>query len=87
MKKISQKIKLWKMKSMLENPEALSDDAYIVLYKDGTYERYLNKSDVYSILSHDNYKPVYTIFDMSDRFIIDRDILVEPIKDEHKKDE
>lgn len=82
MKKIVQKIKLRKFGSHL-SPEAIEQlhgTDFMVVYYDGSWERAYFTTDLVEILRNDHIKKVLHIFDMADRIVIDRDVLID-IKD------
>lgn len=82
MKKICQTIKLRKYKTKIVE-EALKiypEHSYLIWYKDGTAKCIDFKDDLIEVLSKDHIRPIRYIFDMTDRIILDRDILID-IKD------
>ena len=77
MKKICRKLKLRKFKTEIMEKINLPSLDYIVLFQDGTYEYCIGKDEVYSLLEKDHIKHIKCIFDMNDRFCIDRDIIID----------
>lgn len=83
MNKIQQYIKLRRMINE-KNKEALKQLKgydFLVWYQDNTCEEVF-KDDLIYTLKHDREKPIRYIFDMADRIIVDRQIIVKEIKDE-----
>lgn len=78
MKKIIQTIKLRKFRTELNksNLKGITDNDFLVWYKDGTCERAYSKYDLINILEKDHIKPIQYIFEMNDRIIVDRDIKI-----------
>lgn len=78
MKKIMQTIKLRKYKAHLlkETIEKLEGQDFLIWYKDNTAEEVLNKWDLLEKIEKDHVKPIKYIFDMTDRIILDRNILI-----------
>lgn len=78
MKSICREIKLRKLKSgiMTESWEALAGNEFIVVFSDGTTEHCLNKSELYSCLEKDHIKHIRYIFDMTDRIVLERNIII-----------
>lgn len=73
MKKIIQTIKLRRLKTEF-NKEIIEDqnkNEFLVLFRDGTC-----KDDLIDILRKDHIKPIRYVFSMSDRIVLDRDILI-----------
>ena len=82
MKKIVQTIKLRKLKTEVNKEiiEAQNENEFLVWFKDDTCEEVHGKDVLINILSKDHIKPIRYIFSMSDRIVVDRDILVHPIE-------
>lgn len=78
MRKIIQTIKLRRLKTEFNKEiiEAQNKNEFLVLFKDGTCKEVDFKDDLIDILSKDHIKPIRYIFSMSDRIIVDRDILI-----------
>ena len=78
MKKIIQTIKLRKFRTELNKSglKGVTDNDFLVWYKDGTCERAYSKYDLINILEKDHIKPIQYVFEMNDRIIIDRDIKI-----------
>lgn len=78
MKRIFQTISLRKLKTSV-NKQALNQlegKEFIVLFNDGEYERVYFKEDLKDILEKDHLRRIYYIFDLTDRIVVDRDILI-----------
>ena len=78
MKSICRKIKLRKLKSgvMAESWKALAGNDFIVIFSDGTTEHCIGRGELYSCLEKDHIKHIRYIFDMTDRIILERDIII-----------
>ena len=79
MKQVCRKLKLKKFKTEI-NKEIFDNwegKDYLVVYQDGSTKHCLDKTEVYHCLEKDHIKPIYCIFDMTDRIIINRDIVVD----------
>ena len=84
-KKIIQTIKLRKLKSAItqESLKNFENKEFYVLYKDGTWEYIMDTYDLRKALEKDHIKPIYYIFDNTDRIIVDRKVLIDTnIKEE-----
>lgn len=78
MKKICRTIKLRKFKTKL-NEESIKDIVctdFIVLFDDGKWLLAYNKDHLRELLEKDHIRSIRYIFDMTDRIIIDRDVLI-----------
>ena len=77
-KKIIQTIKLHKFKTEVNKKiiEEMDESSYLVWYKDGTCKEVNCKDDLIDILRKDHIKPIRYVFSMSDRIVLDRDILI-----------
>ena len=78
MKRIFQTISLRKLKTSV-NKQALNQlegKEFIVLFNDGEYEKVYFKEDLKDILEKDHLRRIYYIFDLTDRIVVDRDILI-----------
>lgn len=78
MKKIIQTIKLRRLKTEF-NKEIIEDqnkNEFLVLFRDGTCKEVNCKDDLIDILRKDHIKPIRYVFSMSDRIVLDRDILI-----------
>lgn len=84
MKKIIQTIKLKKLKTEVNKKfiEEANEGSYLVWFRDNTCEEVYCKDDLISILSRDHIKPVRYIFNMADRIVVDRDIVINTDKNE-----
>ena len=78
LKKIAQTIKLRKYKTKIieESLKLHPSNEYLVWYKDNTTKEAWNKNELISVIEKDHIKPIRYIFDMADRIILDRDIIV-----------
>ena len=79
MKKICRKIKLRKLKSGIqaESWKALEGTDFLVVFSDGTTEHCLNKNELYNCLSKDHIKNIRYIFDMTDRIVLDKTVIID----------
>lgn len=79
MKKIIQTIKLRKFRTELNKSslKSVTDNDFLVWYKNGTCERAYSKYDLINILEKDHIKPIQYIFEMNDRILVDRDIKID----------
>lgn len=79
MKKICRTIKLMKFKSKLneDSVKNLEGTEFIVCFDNGKYERCICKEEVRNFLEKDHINPIRYIFDMTDRILIRRDILID----------
>lgn len=79
MKKVCRKIKLRKLKCEVSKEllEKEIGNESIVLYWDNTYKHCIHKDELYDVLEKDHIKRIRYVFDMTDRIIVDRDILIE----------
>lgn len=77
MKKIIQKIKLKKFRNYIpeECHKDYSCDSFIVLYRNYTFKRIYSKSELIDVIQK-HAKDICYVFDMIDRIILDKDILV-----------
>ncbi len=78
MKKIIQTIKLRRLKTEF-NKEIIEDqnkNEFLVLFRDDTCKEVNCKDDLIDILRKDHIKPIRYVFSMSDRIVLDRDILI-----------
>lgn len=71
MKKLIQKIRLRKFPKVYI--DKISGEEFIILYKDGKYERIWNKEDLIIEIQCRN-RDIYYVFDMADRIILEKDI-------------
>ncbi len=79
MKKIIQTLKLRKFRSEV-HPEMFDKFAgseFVVLYDSGKWERVYFKDDLITILRNDHMNRITYVFDMVERIIIDRDIVID----------
>lgn len=81
MKKIMKTIKLHRFRTELNKSvvDKLAGQEFVVTYQDNTWEKVYYKEDLIPILNRDDKKPIHYIFDMTDRIIVDREILINPI--------
>lgn len=79
MKKICRTIKLRRFKCLVNKEEInkLGGYEFIVCFDDNTYKWCLSKSELYRCLEQDHIKGIRYVFDVLDRMIIDRDVLIE----------
>lgn len=79
MKKIIQTIKLRKFRTELNKSslKGVTDNDFLVWYKNGTCERAYSKHDLINILEKDHIKPIQYVFEMNDRIVVDRDIKID----------
>lgn len=79
MKKICRTIKLMKFKSRLneESIKNIEGNEFLVCFEDNRFERVYFKHDLIGLLEKDHIKPIRYIFDMTDRILIRRDILID----------
>lgn len=78
MKKICRTIKLRKLKSFIdkETLDKLTGSEYIVCFDDDSYKLCLSKTELREWLEKDHIKGISYIFDIMDRIVIDRNVLV-----------
>lgn len=79
MKKVCRTIKLRKYKT-----DVITDyinknnlNTYVVCFDNDSWKYCLSKDELYNILEKDHIKPIRYIFDIQDRIIIDRNILID----------
>ena len=79
MKQVCRYLKLRKLKSGIqkESWEKLEGNEFIVIFSDGTIEHCIGKYELYSCLEKDHIKPIRYIFDMTDRIVINRDVIID----------
>lgn len=79
MKKICRTIKLRKFKSFVNQEMLGKIDGYeyIVCFDDNTYKSCLGKMELRECLEKDHIKSIRYIFDIMDRILIDRDVLID----------
>lgn len=77
MKKICRTIKLRKFKSLINDFKSIEGNTFAVLFEDGKYERVYLKEDLTRLLEKDHIRPILYIFDMADKIIVNRDILID----------
>lgn len=79
MKKICRVLKLCKYRGFLseETKHNLENHEFMVLFEDHTFKHCISKFEVYTYLERDHIKPILYIFDMVDRIIVSRDILID----------
>lgn len=78
MKKIIQTIKLRRLKTEFNKEiiEEQNKNEFLILFRDGTCKEVNCKDDLIDILRKDHIKPIRYVFSMSDRIVLDRDILI-----------
>ena len=76
MKKICRTLKLRKYKTKLIEGMKLKSIDYVVLFKDNTYKHCIGEDEVRELLEKDHINPIYCIFDMNDRIIVERNIII-----------
>ena len=78
MKSICRYLKLKKLKSGVakESWEKLEGQEFLVVFSDGTTEWCIDKGNLYNCLEKDHIKRIRYIFDMTDRIILERDIII-----------
>lgn len=78
MKKILQTLKLRSFRT--EVNKGWIDKVYveqmIVCFQDGTWDEVYSKEELIDVLRKDHIKPIRYVFNMADKFIIDRDLLI-----------
>ena len=82
MKKIFQTIKLRAtMRSVFKDSERLlehyTNNSWLVLYADGTWDKVYDKHDLIRTIESDHYKRIDYIVDSADKMTLDRDIQVD----------
>ena len=91
MKKIFRNIKLKKFKCKI-NEESIKKQegtGFIVCFDDDKYVHCFNTWDLRRLLERDHIRRIHYIFDLTDRIIISRDVLIntDELKDSDNKDE
>lgn len=78
MKKIKRIITLRKLKTEMnrESLKQFEGHEFVVLFDDGKYEKVYFKEELIEVLENDYRRSVWYIFDMTDRIIIDRNVLI-----------
>lgn len=78
MKKICRTIKLVKFKSMLneDSIKKIEGTEFIVCFQNNKFIRVYDKEDLRLLLGRDHINPIRYIFDLTDRIILDRDVLI-----------
>lgn len=79
MKKICRTIKLMKFKNKLneESIKNLEGTEFLVCFEDNKYEHVYFKYDLVRLLEKEHIRTIRYIFDMTDRIMIRRDILID----------
>ena len=79
MKKICRKLKLMKYGCVFdqETLDKLSGENFVICFFDGTYKSGCSKSDLVKALEQDYIKNIRYIFDMVNRIIIDRTVVID----------
>lgn len=78
MKKICRTIKLRRFKTKL-NEESIAkfdNHEFIVCFDDNKWAMVYDKYDLRKFLENDHIRPIYYIFDITNRIVIDRDVLI-----------
>lgn len=57
--------------------DKLSGENFIVCFCDGTYKSYCSRSDLVGILENDHIKKISYIFDMVNRIIVGRTVIID----------
>ena len=78
MKKICRTIKLMKFKTDIcdTDLEKIRGSDFVVLFWNDTYVKCYGKDELRYILEKDHINPIRYIFDLTDRIILDRDVLI-----------
>lgn len=78
MKKICRTIKARKFKANMDDTTLaeLQGNDFVVLFKNDTYVKCLGKDELRYLLEKDHINPIRYIFDLTDRIILDRDVLI-----------
>ncbi|MCM1052473.1 MAG: hypothetical protein NC483_00625 [Ruminococcus sp.] len=76
MKKICRTITLKKFESEINDCKDIKGEDFMVLFDDGKYERVYLKYDLIKILENDHVRSINYIFDMTDRILVRRDVLI-----------
>lgn len=79
MKKICRTIKLMRFKSRLneDSLNQLEETEFIVCFGNGKFIHVYGKEDLRLLLERDHINPIRYIFDMTDRILIRRDVLID----------
>lgn len=79
MKKICRTIKLRKFETFVDKEilDKIDGYGYIVCFDDNTYKSCLGKMELRECLEKDHIKSIRYIFDIMDRIIIDRNVLID----------
>lgn len=79
MKKICRTIKLMKFRSRLneDSIKNIEGTEFVVCFDNRKYIRAYDKDDLRRLLERDHINPIRYIFDITDRIIISRDILID----------
>lgn len=79
MKKVCRYLKLRKLKTDVqkESWERIEGKTFVIIFSDGSSESYITKTDLYNYLEKDHIRPIRYIFDITDRIIIDRNIIID----------
>lgn len=82
MKKICRTIRLRKLKCLIDKETLDKFDGYeyIVCFYDDTYKLCISKTELKQFLEKDHIKGIKYIFDVMDRIIIDRNVLIDTDK-------
>ena len=78
MKKVCRTIKLRKYKCKINEDSIKQQEnkEFIVCFSDGKYQSVYDTWDLRYLLEKDHIRKIHYIFDLTDRIIIDRDILI-----------
>ena len=76
--KMFKNIKLRKLINVSKNMRKCE---YIILFKNDTYKNVYSKFDLIWEIEQDTQGKIYYIFDMADRIILDKEIVVEKLKE------
>lgn len=79
MKKICRTIKLMKFESKLneDSIKKIKGTDFVVCFNNGKYIKVYDKDDLRRLLERDHINPIRYVFDLTDRIIIKRDVLID----------
>lgn len=77
MKKVCRTIKLLKFKNEVNDCKNIEGKDFLVCFKSGKYKEVYCKSDLIKLLEKDHINPIWYIFDMTDRILVRRDVLIQ----------
>lgn len=78
MKKILQTLKLRSFRTEVNKDriDKVYAEQMIVCFQDGTWDEVYSKEELIDVLRKDHIKPIRYVFNTADKFIIDRDLLI-----------